>query len=65
MMKELCEVCGGEYSTIQRRDEIKERMERVVLFKTCQGCGAGRVDYHPFMPVRDYGGEDGDGPANS
>ena len=65
MMKELCEVCGGEYQIMQRRDEVKEKMERVILFKTCQGCGAGRIDYHPFMPVRDYFGDDEDGPANS
>ena len=63
-MKELCEVCGGEYHIRQRRDEVKEKMERVVLFKTCEGCGAGRIDYHPFMPVREDVGDDGHGPSN-
>ena len=43
-MAEICEVCSDEFEMIQRRDEVKDDMVRVVSYKRCRGCGAGRVD---------------------
>jgi len=57
-MAEICEVCGDEFEMMQRRDEVKDDMVRVVSYKRCRGCGAGRVDYHPYMPVLDAIGEE-------
>ncbi len=39
-MREICEVCGDEYKIMQRRDETKDKMIRVVCYKRCRACGA-------------------------
>ncbi len=51
---ETCEVCQGIFEVLQRRDEDQGEMTRVVMYKRCAGCGAGRIDFHPYMPKRDY-----------
>jgi hypothetical protein len=50
-MLELCEVCGDSIQTLQRREETKDEFIRVIIYKKCKGCGLGRIDYHPFMPI--------------
>ena len=54
---ETCEVCQGTFEVLQRRDECQGEMTRVVMYKRCAGCGAGRIDFHPYMPKRDCEGE--------
>ena len=50
-MLESCEVCGDSIQTLQRREETKDEFIRVIIYKKCKGCGLGRIDYHPFMPI--------------
>ena len=50
-MLELCEVCGDDLQTLQRREETKGEFIRIIIYKKCQVCGLGRIDYHPFMPI--------------
>ncbi len=51
---ETCEVCQDTFEVLQRRDEGQGEMTRVVMYKRCIGCGAGRIDFHPYMPKRDF-----------
>jgi hypothetical protein len=51
---ETCEVCQDTFEVLQRRDEVQGEMTRVVMYKRCIGCGAGRIDFHPYMPKRDF-----------
>ncbi len=51
---ETCEVCHNTFEVLQRRDEGQGEMTRVVMYKRCIGCGAGRIDFHPYMPKRDF-----------
>jgi|TARA_R110002110_G_scaffold411144_3_gene635206 hypothetical protein len=60
-----CEVCNGIFQTLQRRDEQDGDMTRVIIYKKCQGCGAGRIEYHPFMPVLERLGVETHGRSNS
>ena len=32
------------------KDYLYGEMTRVVMYKRCAGCGAGRIDFHPYMP---------------
>jgi predicted metal-binding protein len=48
-----CEVCGGTFKTVQRREDEKEDMVRYVYWCSCEGCGAGLVYYHPYVPKTD------------
>jgi len=51
---DTCEVCQGTFEVLQRRDEDQGEMTRVVMYKRCAKCGAGRIDFHPYMPKRDF-----------
>ena len=53
-MLELCEVCGDDLQTLQRREETKGEFIRIIIYKKCQVCGLGRIDYHPFMPIHSF-----------
>lgn len=49
-----CEVCGDKFKIVQRREDEKDNMVRYVYWCSCEGCGAGLVYYHPYVPKTDY-----------